>query len=85
MLIWFALLFLYSIYSAWQVLKPETMQELKRKGFVLSQSEYKIALNEAKFLDKLKAFPKYFLGFYIQPQMLFFYVVALIVWFVKFK
>ena len=85
MFIWFILLLLYGVYSSWQVLKPETMQELKRKGFVLSQAEYKIALNKAKFLDKLKAFPKYFLGFYVQPQMLFFYVVALIVWLVKFK
>jgi len=86
MLIWFILLLLYGVYSSWQVLNQRTMLDLSlRHGYRLSEAEHKIAVGKATFKDKLKAFPRYFLGFYIQPQMLFFYVVVLIVWFVKFK
>lgn len=86
MLFWAILFVAYGAFSAWQVLNQRTMLDLSLKhGYRLSEAEHKIAIGEAKIQDKLKAFPKYFLGFYIQPQMLFFYVVVLIVWFVKFK
>ena len=81
----FIILFLvYAIFYSWNVMNQRTMLDLSLKHeFRLSESEHKIAQGTATFEDKLKVFPKYFLGFFIQPQMFIFYIVWAIILFKK--
>lgn len=75
---------LYGFTATWNVLNKETMLNIAKSGYRLNELELKILEGKETKADKIKLMPKYILGAYIQPYMLFLYLILIVAFLIKY-